>query len=85
MQEYSEHDWAEMEAKCEALAAQIGRYQNLAWNARQLVDTLVCADGPDALWVMVNGGLGKQIIDLDRYLKVIANGSRNPWEEDTDV
>ena len=69
--EYSEHEMIEIQHELENAYARIGRDQNLAFQARQLIGCLITADGPDALWNMVCAGLGPEIVTLDQTLKAI--------------
>ena len=69
--EDSEHDMAELVYERDCLAAQLGRAQNLAYRAHTLVNALITADGPHALWDMVCAGLGQPICELDATVKAI--------------
>ena len=68
---YFEAEMEEIRAERDATRAEIGRIQNLAHHAREQVDALITADGPDALWAMVCAGLGPEVIALDATLKAI--------------
>ena len=72
--EYSEHDMDDMRYERDLFSAQVGRQQNLAYQARILLDRLICADGPDSLWIMVCAGMGPEAVKLDGLLRAIEKG-----------